>query len=351
MAKRIELTGVVGWDITVDLLKDELPKNGGKAVLVVDSEGGSVFEANRLFNLIKDHLSRYPNSLKVEYGALGASAASYFPLAVGVENISVRENTTWMAHKAWSFAIGNTDEMMLQAEILDGLDRLIARVYSNITGKSMDETLSEMGNELWLIGGANIVNAGFASTLIEEKEEEKNARVEKSEIYAKIEQAKANLKTSENKEDLNKWAAKLNDNVSIPPQAVVDKKEEDYSSMKLDEILNQNAEAKAEFETLKNKAVDDAIKNERERASEILNLSGLAVSDSVKDAFENGLTVGEFAVNEMKNQKKVVENKEPVDFGKVDKKNETITSPKNEESKGVKTMDDAINSILGKGDK
>ena len=135
MAKVIELSGIVGYDITAKGLKNRLPKDGSDVILKVDSQGGSVFEGNRLYNAILD----YQGNIEVHLGVLAASAASYFPLAAGSENIKVRANTTFMGHKAWSFAIGNADEMKAEAEILDGLDRLIAKAYSKINGKSIDE--------------------------------------------------------------------------------------------------------------------------------------------------------------------------------------------------------------------
>ncbi|MCP4395636.1 MAG: Clp protease ClpP, partial [Alphaproteobacteria bacterium] len=184
MPKIIELSGTVGWDITAKDLKKKLPNTGEEVLLKIDSPGGSVFEGNRLYNALNDHLNTFPGSVKVELGAIAASAASYFPLAVGAKNIKVRSNTTFMGHKAWTFAIGNADDMKAEAEILDGFDKIIAKVYSKITGKTSDESLEDMKNEFWLIGGQSVVDAGFASEIIDDDETEES---EESEIVDKVE--------------------------------------------------------------------------------------------------------------------------------------------------------------------
>jgi ATP-dependent protease ClpP protease subunit len=122
--KTIELSGDVGFEITAEGLKEQLGKSREAVRLKIDSYGGSVFEAVRLYNTIKD----YPGKITAELGAVAASAASFFPLAAS--RIEVRSNTTYMGHKAWSFAIGNSDDMTAEALILEGLDSIIAGVYS-----------------------------------------------------------------------------------------------------------------------------------------------------------------------------------------------------------------------------
>ena len=119
MPKIIELSGDIGWEITAKGLKNRLPKDNGDVLIKVDSPGGSVYEANRLYNVLTD----YTGNIKIQLGAMAASGASYFPMAVGAENISVRANTVFMAHKSWSFAIGDADFMSVESDILNGFDK------------------------------------------------------------------------------------------------------------------------------------------------------------------------------------------------------------------------------------
>lgn len=359
MPKRIELKGEVGREITARSLKNKLPKDGTNAIIVVDSYGGSVFEGNRLFNTIKDHLEEFPNSLKVEFGVVGASAASYFPLAVGVENISVRENTVFMIHKAWNFAIGNSDEMLLVANILDGFDRMIAKIYSEITGKTIDDTLNDMKDEVWLMGGQAVLDAGFATSIVEASQDEnetENNLLNKNEISAKIEEIKNKLKDVDNKEDLNKWVAKLvdtpNNNESNPPLGDGNIEKEDISDMAkmtLEEYLNSNPEAKAENDLVIKAAVDDGVKNERARGLEILNLASGNISENVLNAYKEGMTAGEYAVNEINANKKTREDAKPQNLGDINPGNQVPTG-ENSLVAQAKVDEDDVNKFL-EGDK
>lgn len=374
MPKIIELSGIVGYDITAKGLKNRLPKNGEKAILKIDSVGGSVFEGNRLFNTINDHLNKFPGSLSGELGAIAASAASYFPLALGAKNIKVRRNTTFMGHKAWTFAIGNADDMKAEAEILDGFDTIIAKVYSGVTGKTVEESLEDMKNEFWLIGGESVVDAGFASGIIEDDEslpaEDAQNVTEKSEILALMKEAKNKIRESENSEDLNKWAARIDEvlnstdieddgqkllfSVKNAPSGVENNLRGD--KMNLVDLLKANPEAKAEYdlliETAKTDGIDNAVTEDRKRSAELLALSGVKFPENILESVKNGDTVGDFAKAELKarNDKVAALPEKETDLGKLTtdgQEPENVIEDK-EESKAVNVMDAAVDAILGK---
>lgn len=309
--KTIELSGVVGYDITAKGLKNRLPKDGSDALLKIDSVGGSVYEGNRLYNVIND----YPGLIKVQLGAIAASAASYFPMAAGIENISVRENTTFMGHKAWALAIGNADDMKQEAEILDGFDKIIAKAYSKATGKDIDSILEDMKNEFWLIGGQSVVDAGFASSIISDEDSKDDDKpMEKAEILAKIEEARLTLRLEAENEDLSKWAARIKEEVNSTdvdsegqqllfsepaPSGAKNIKEED---MDLDAYLN-TPEGKADFEKRTKAANEEAVKAalevERKNVAQILNYAGLALNENVQKAIENGTDPRDYAAGEL----------------------------------------------------
>ena len=355
MAKRIKLSGEVGWEITSKKLESQLPKNGKHAILEIDSFGGSVFEGNRLFNTIKDHLNKFPDSISVELGVVAASAASFFPLAVDPKNISVRDNTVFMIHKAWTIALGNSDEMQLQANILDGFDRMLARIYSGVTNKSIDDTLEDMKNEVWLMGGQSILDAGFASKIIESSDIEKgenNDTLEKNEISAKIEEIKNKLKDVDNKEDLKKWSAKLeieNKIESKPPEGDGNIKKEDISDMNFTEYLNSNPEAKAEHE----QAIKNAVAEDRARGKEILNLSGVKLSEEILNAFNDGLTVGDYATAELKRVNEAKSKTPDTVLGSLstDKQIPESTEVENSLKTAEEKDREAVNAYLKKGAK
>ena len=120
--KIINLSGEVGWEITPERLKSKLVENEDVRIFV-NSPGGYVWDGVELFNVIKDH----KGYVEVVINALGASAASFFPLAA--DKILVRESTTMMIHNASGLSWGNASDMKQMAEILDGLDSIISNFY------------------------------------------------------------------------------------------------------------------------------------------------------------------------------------------------------------------------------
>ena len=323
MPKIIELSGVVGIDITAKNLKSRLPKNGDEAVLKVDSIGGSVYEGNRLENAVNDYVKKFPGALSVEFGAIAASAASYPFLGVGAKNIKVRSNTVFMGHKAWTIALGNADDMKQEAEILDGFDKMIAKAYSKVNGKPTEENLSDMGNEFWLMGGQAVIDAGFASEIVEHEEETEEVEiVDQSEVKAMIEESKVKLRDIEDSEDLNKWAAKINEALNVDedghkllfnsktdPSGSENNSMEDYMDLK--DYLDKNPEAKVEYENSLKTAGEDRVKNaveeDRKRTAEILALSGMKLTDNLKASIESGESLGDFAIKERKAELAVIE--------------------------------------------
>lgn len=359
MPKKIELSGVVGYEITAKGLKNKLVKDD-KNIVYLDSVGGSVFEGNRLYNLLNDSL-KAGYDIDFVLGAVAASAASYFPLAVGKDRIKVRENTVFMGHKAWSFAIGNADDMKAEAEILDGFDKMIAKVYSKVNGMSVEDNLKAMGEEFWLMGGQSVVDAGYASGIAEEDEaiegeEETSDPVDKSEIQAKIKEAKAVLREKAEEEDLEKWAAKLKDpvvdeqgqfnmfeNAGSPAMTPgSDKENIQEDNMDFMSYLDQNPEHKAKFEELKNAHAEDvknsALSEDRARSMKIAKLYGN--SEMALNAIGDGTSVGDLAVAEKEKALEASKNatKETGDLGGLDKSKNGL--PEKAEESTAKSKDE-----------
>jgi ATP-dependent protease ClpP protease subunit len=190
--KTIILSGDVGWELTPDALRDQLPSDGEDILIEVYSFGGDVFDGLEMYNIIKD----YPGKVSAKIGALSASAATIFPCAA--DSIAVHKNSTEMIHNTWSIAVGNTDDMRKESEILAGLDGILADIYAERTGKSKEEILADMKNEKWLFGAAAIIEYGFADSVDSESEEETTIKPDsaKSELSAKVASIKARMRES-----------------------------------------------------------------------------------------------------------------------------------------------------------
>lgn len=374
MPKKIELSGVVGYDITAKGLSNRLVKDD-KNIVHLDSVGGSVFEGNRLFNLIEDRM-KAGYDIEFILGAVAASAASYFPLAVGSKNIKVRENTVFMGHKAWSFAVGNADDLKIEADILDGFDKMIAKVYSKVNGLDIDANLEAMGKEFWLMGGQAVVDAGYASGIVGTDEYEESegdpdeVALDQSEVNAMIKEAKAVLKEKGQEEDLEQWAAKLKgpivdekgqfnmfENADSGKTPGSDKNIIQGENMDFMTYLDQNPEHKAEFEAKQKAFADEkvnaAVSEDRERTAKIVKLYGQ--SESAVNAIKEGTSVGDLAVAEKENAMAASENagKDAPDVGGLDKAKDSM--PKAVVVDKAKAKNDAakasVEAYLNKGGK
>jgi hypothetical protein len=262
--------------------------------------------------------------------------------------------------------------MKAEAEILDGFDNIIAKVYSGVTGKTVEESLSDMKDEFWLIGGESVVEAGFASGIIEDDESQPADTeniTEKSEIVALMKEAKNKIREIENSEDLNKWAARIHDtlnntDIEDDGQKLLFSKSAPSGAennlrgdkMNLVDLLKANPEAKAEHDilisTAKTDGIDNAVKEERKRTAELLALSGMKIPENILKSVNSGDSVGDFAQAELKArneaQNTVVENKED-DLGKLENGKQTPENVKEEKtSKRENVFDDVIDNMVGK---
>ena len=126
-----------------------IPK-GKKINVHINSEGGSVQEGLGIYNAIKERAK----DVTCYVDGYALSIASVFPLAAG--KVVSPKSAIWMIHNAWSFAQGNSQDMMDQAKMLEEHDAMLAEIYSEHTGKSTEEIRTDMAAETWIRGSAAV---------------------------------------------------------------------------------------------------------------------------------------------------------------------------------------------------
>lgn len=164
----LEINGVIGswgeeWgEISAEMVKAQLRAAAGAKVLTVhiNSPGGEVFEGSAIYNALKE----FPGRVKTRVTGIAASAASV--IAMAGKRIEMLEGTFLMIHRAWGIAIGNTDEMMQFAAMLETIDGEIARIYANRSGGNVDQILELMSAETWM-SPTMAVEHGLADAAIE----------------------------------------------------------------------------------------------------------------------------------------------------------------------------------------
>jgi ATP-dependent Clp protease, protease subunit len=140
----LTLMGDVGFEITARGVADAL-KAAGKGPLTVSlhSYGGDALAGVAIHNM----LARHPAQKTVVVEGVAASAASL--IAMAGDRIVMPSNALMMIHEAWGLAMGDSDDMRKQADVLDHVSGAYRRTYAARSGRTEDEVAALMAAETW----------------------------------------------------------------------------------------------------------------------------------------------------------------------------------------------------------
>jgi ATP-dependent Clp endopeptidase proteolytic subunit ClpP len=153
------------WGVSVKQFKKDFDsvRNKAEIRLILNSPGGNVFDGMAVYNI----LSKVRRKLTVEVIGLAASSASIVALAG--RKLVMGEGAYFMIHNPWGFALGDAEEMLRTAELLEKLRGELANIYTAHSSLSRDQILERMREETWYTA-AEAVEAGFASTVVQHGE-------------------------------------------------------------------------------------------------------------------------------------------------------------------------------------
>ncbi len=146
----IEILGGIGesWfedDTSMQKINTALKDAKGKSVeLRIASLGGDVDHAFVIHDLLKMHNA--PVTAKI----MGATASSGTIVAMGADKVEMSENSLFLIHNVWTFAMGNANELRETADDLDKFDDRVVNIYKNKTGKRKSQIYSLMEEEKWI---------------------------------------------------------------------------------------------------------------------------------------------------------------------------------------------------------
>ncbi len=208
---KIKIIGEIGWEVLPEQIEAELDNADGDIVIEINSPGGSVFDGVTIHNLIKSYSK---GKVTAVINGLAASMATY--IAMAADEVKVYDNSTFMIHNAWGVVVGDYRDMQQQAEVLEGLTKLLAKKYIEKTKKDENEIRDLMDKESWFFG-EEIVQNGFADETIKtEKEEDKQSAIafakEKFRALTKKLKEKEEEKNEEKIAALMKEVKMLNEN-------------------------------------------------------------------------------------------------------------------------------------------
>jgi len=176
------LTGTVGWSITADYVKYMLDKKQGKPVdVAICSLGGYVDTGLQIYELFKNH-----GDVNVDFIGMSASAATF--MAMGAKNIRMAKNALILIHNSmtWVDEWGSRnkeqidaaiDRLKFQRDQLSTIDDVLAQIYADRNGKSVEDVKAKMKVAAW-IKAADAKDFGIVDEIIEaEKVEDKASNI------------------------------------------------------------------------------------------------------------------------------------------------------------------------------
>lgn len=125
------------------LVPQILAVSGGRIQLRINSAGGDVFAAQAIAHALRETGA----TVIAHIDGLAASAASV--VAMAADEISMAEGAFLMIHNAWTMAIGNANDLLDTAALLEKIDRSLAIQYSQRSGMAPDEIQQLMDAETW----------------------------------------------------------------------------------------------------------------------------------------------------------------------------------------------------------
>ena len=332
--KTIYLYGEVGYDMTAEALKKDLPKNSIEKVrIILDSPGGSVSEGIRIHNLIKS----YKGEVEIVLGAMVASSAAYIAMSVPKEKRKAFENSSMMIHEASSAIRGRARDFKTTYDRLQAVNNIMADSFAADMGRTREEALALMSEDYYMTGWEQLAEHNIISDIINPKDVEfpeptqenftwdfffaqLENKAEENFVKEKMYQAeeKALEDWEKNNTDMGKMVALLKTDLTPVEKPVENNKTEE--KMNLQEFLKSNPEAEAEYnkalQSAEQKGIDSVqakFANDRKRIANILELSGIKLPDSTIEAIENNIDEGEFAKQELMRQRELrAEKKESV---------------------------------------
>jgi ATP-dependent protease ClpP protease subunit len=154
---------IAEWGYGSRWLSNQLVDRTGELQVDISTYGGDVFEGIDMFNQLRRY-SREKGLVTTIAGSKVMSIGSLILLAG--DKRKAHSNSTIMIHKAWTWLAGNSDELLAEAEVLTGLDIILAKQYGKHMSQSHDEIMNIMQKEGWYIGQEQIKGTNFIDEFI-----------------------------------------------------------------------------------------------------------------------------------------------------------------------------------------
>lgn len=161
----LRINGVIAeesWlddEITPAVFASELSAGSGPVTIWLNSPGGDVVAAARIYNMLLD----YPGKVTVNIDGIAASAASV--VAMAASTVAMSPVSMLMIHNPATLAMGDKTELSRALDMLESVKDSIINAYQLKTGLSRAKLSKLMDAETWMDARAAI-DLGFADELL-----------------------------------------------------------------------------------------------------------------------------------------------------------------------------------------
>jgi ATP-dependent Clp protease protease subunit len=125
----------------------------------VNSPGGDVFEGNAIYSLLRAHGA----AITTEIHGIAASMGSIIALAG--DEVHAAENSMFMIHDPWGFAMGNAAKMRKRADMLEKTEGTLVKIYDRKSNLDRKQIVDMMHAETWMDADEMLSN-GFATSIV-----------------------------------------------------------------------------------------------------------------------------------------------------------------------------------------
>ena len=306
----------VGWwnwpdDVVPNRFKNELRNLGDVDTIHVriNSNGGSVFGAYAIMNLLKSHKAQI-----ITYNdGIAASAATL--IAMAGDKIISSLGAIWMIHLPLTSAVGNSNELKKTIEILDTITEGMTDIYHARTGIDRDVIMQMLHDETYM-SSKEALEKGFVD---EVTELEVVAYLNEDKTAAFFNNLVVNMRDVRNKDAFVAMLPNKSRGQPPKPQNIkLPQPQKEEKAMNYDEFKSKHPEfyqtavqegidkamSMEEMTTAKSQNYAEGVATERERIKEIDAMAVPGTEKLTSQAkYETFITAEQYAVSLIKAQK------------------------------------------------
>lgn len=204
----LNIYGTLGKYEEVELvdIAEKINNINGKIEVRINSEGGDIFTAHAIYNLLKER------EVEVKIDGMCASAATLIACAGG--KVSIAKNALYVIHEPKAYVSGfmDSNSLMKETENLEKVKETLIIVYEERTKKEVEELREMIENEKAMTA-KEAVALGFCDEVIDEIPTVKDNPISQVEKESGVQNIKSNYQSRMKEEYINKVAQYANKGV------------------------------------------------------------------------------------------------------------------------------------------